>query len=558
MNIDKKKGTVISLVFCLCLLFCITFLIESHNEVITGDEIVTYSMANNSDGGFVFSEGRVAGYLKEYVFENNIAGTVSNLISEAKDILENRRDARFFTYNPDPEVRYYSQDEMKDWMEKRDYEKFNIGTTWLHSLSDESNSFFFYSMMNIACSLLSPISGTKWSGFILNMLIYLLLLFQFYRLTQDMDVSPEQGMLMTLLLGVTTDVLNRICYIRAYLFAMVLAIMLVRMHCRLWKLTDTENDLKTCHFSAAIPLLLIAVFSHYINVLMIFCLAVVTIVSFYRHGQKESIIRYIFVVAVSLLLSVLIDPFSIAGLFIKFTETSSSTAVGLLEELSGYFMHSLLPGYLFTGLLIAFSIALYRKHEKADPVSNIERNLLVSLGLFSAVVIIGTKACRYMTILTPLYLLVILLLIRRVYLSSSMEKTAKQVLLGFTCILFAVLSIFHSYQSFDVMNGKYEKIRSAIQPYLNEDCVFLRTRRTGYEYVPDISNFNNCQVITLTTENWKDLVSDRILANNELTLFSVRSSEIAFPLEWFSENGYAVKQLYEDNEITIYHASKAV
>ena len=37
----------------------------------TGDEVVTYSMANNAEGGFVFSQGRISDYLSHEVFNND-------------------------------------------------------------------------------------------------------------------------------------------------------------------------------------------------------------------------------------------------------------------------------------------------------------------------------------------------------------------------------------------------------------------------------------------------------------------------------------------------------
>ena len=156
----KSPVYILLLTVLLAVTLAIPVFAETRNQVISGDEIITYNMANNSDGGFVFSEGRVAGFLKENVIDKSFGRTVSNLIAQGMDVLKNRSRSAFFTYVPDPEVRYYTNDEMADWMEKRDYERFNLPTTWLHSVSDESNSYLYYSLMNIVCSLFPSVSGT--------------------------------------------------------------------------------------------------------------------------------------------------------------------------------------------------------------------------------------------------------------------------------------------------------------------------------------------------------------------------------------------------------------
>lgn len=232
-----NKNTFYKFLFVLltCLMLVFPVILETRNQVLSGDEIVTYSVANNTDGGFVFSEGRVAGFLKDNIIDKDFGKTVSNLFAQGMDVLKNRSRSAFFTYEPDPEVRFYTHDEMADWVEKRNYELFNLPVTWLNSTSDESNSYLYYSLMNIISSLIPLISGTKWSGFILNYLIFILLLYAFWNLTGHFELDRKERLWITILFGTACDVITHVCLIRAYLFAMTLTAISAGFHLRMWK-----------------------------------------------------------------------------------------------------------------------------------------------------------------------------------------------------------------------------------------------------------------------------------------------------------------------------------
>ena len=134
------------------ILLFLAFVIEYTDNYFSGDEVVTYSMANNDKSGFVFSDGRVSNYLKNEVFVGD-SNIIIKLGEVASDLIKRRGAASILTYPRDPEVELYSKQDVEDWFLKRNDERFNVFSTWLHSVSDDGNSWLYYSLVNVSSSI---------------------------------------------------------------------------------------------------------------------------------------------------------------------------------------------------------------------------------------------------------------------------------------------------------------------------------------------------------------------------------------------------------------------
>ena len=545
-KMNKKNLYRILLTLLTCLMLVIPVISETRNQVLSGDEIVTYSMANNTDGGFVFSEGRVAGFLKDNVIDKDFGKTVSNLFAQGMDVLKNRSRSAFFTYEPDPEVRFYTHDEMADWVEKRNYELFNLPVTWLNSTSDESNSYLYYSLMNIVSSLIPPISGTKWSGFILNYLIFILLLYAFWNLTDHFELDRKERLWITILFGTACDVITHVCLIRAYLFAMTLTAISAGFHLRMWKQAE---DGSTVSLRWVVPVTVLTVFSHYSTILCIFSFAFVSLICFLKHSRKKEAGRYILLTVLGGVIAAVLDPFSVAGLLIKFVSDSNGTASGFLAELKEYCFVSLFP---LAALIPLLACTLYNRIVRKKKLTLSRCAYLGATVLICTVLIaLGMKSRRYLSILTPLYLLLLGLLAVWNYRCFASERSS---LPAYAAAVFTVavigMSLFNSLHSFDQANAKQTAIRQAIAPYTQETCVLMRGRRTAYEYVPEISQFDGCQVITLSSKNWQDLVSGEAF-KDEMVLITVGIKNEDIPQDWLTEQHFSVQEpFFESSGIT--------
>jgi hypothetical protein len=128
------------------------------------------------------------------------------------DILKNKKSAQFFQYARDPEIAVFSNSEIKDWFFKRQDERFNIGTTWLYSLSDDANSYLYYCLLNMVSSLFIGISGTKWAGFILNYLCFLVCLFEIFTISKTIGMSRDKSIISCVIWATSVVTLTTVTY----------------------------------------------------------------------------------------------------------------------------------------------------------------------------------------------------------------------------------------------------------------------------------------------------------------------------------------------------------
>ena len=532
-----------SIVLFLVLLFPAA--LEMYDESFSGDEVVTYSMANNSDGGFVFSEGRVAAYFKNQIVSDSVYGFLSNLKREASDVLQNRRNARFFQYETDPEVKYYTHDQMMDWFEKRDYERFNLYETWLFSQSDDANSYLYYSLLNICCSVFPSISATKWSGFLLNYILYLILAGLFYRLAKHLGAEPVPAAVFTLLMAFSYEVLNKVIYIRSYILAMCFVTLLTDCHVRFWNRCRNTDTSAKFHIGIFVPITIAAYISHYTTAFFTASLTIATIIYLIRMGQKKQAVHYTLVMLLSGVLALLADPVSVPGMLSKFLGGSGGGSTSaFLSELNQYFLMSLIPGIPMAVCVIVVVIASYMRKTETVKASSEYKTLLGAVTIFIVIILAGTKGARYLSVVTP-----ILLLLLELYLYGriiTFQKPSR--IAGITVCIYLLSSGIYLFRNLALANRDSLQREAVISEISDNACIFFRNRRSGYENTRYLPQFTSVQVITLTTDNWEEMVDSEILENKEVIVFVDPSSEEAVPEEWLTAHSFQQAECLLKNE----------
>ena len=527
--------------------------LELRDFSLSGDEAVTYSMANNSDGGFVFSEGRVAAYFRDYIVSDSVSGFLSNLKREASDVLTNRRSARFFQYETDPEVKYYTQDQMADWFEKRDYERFNLYDTWLFAQSDDANSYLYYSLLNICCSVFPSISAEKWSGFLLNYVLYLVLLWLFYRLARHLDTEPVPAAVFTVLLACSYEVLNKVIYIRTYVLAMCFVVLLTILHVRYWKQCANSEATDKIHLWVFIPVVVAAYISHYTTAFYTASLSVATVIHLLRTGRKKQTVHYVLIILLSGILALLADPVSVPGMLSKLLGGSGGGgASAFLREAGDYFLMSLIPGIPMAVWLIAVLLVSYIRYPRNGKFSAEYKILLGAVCIFLVIILAGIKGARYLSAATPILLLLLeLYFYRRIAVFQKPVYTSG--IAAITVCIYLLSSGVCAFHDIDQANRSALKKEEVISSVSDRTCIFLRNRRSGYENAWYLPRFSAAQVITLSTENWEAMVDRKALENDEIIVIVDPSAEEMIPEEWFAANSLKQSEcLLQDESADIY------
>lgn len=555
---NTKKGIQLFVLLGLLLTLSFPFFLIGYDSYISGDEVITYSMANNDKGGFVFSEGRVASYIENEIFDNTLSGTFENLKEFVIDILKHKKSANFFRYNRDPEIAVYSNSEINDWFSKRKDERFNIGTTWLYSLSDDANSYLYYCLMNFVSSLFVEISGTKWVGFILNYLFFVVCLLEIFKLSKTIGMSKIKSMVACVIWGTSVVTLTTVTYIRTYVCATALALILIRLHVKLFKkLKDDTNYRFDKDLVCIIVAYVFSYLAHYTNAIVLGSLALVMFLFLIKNKvARKRIVLYCAGIVVALGLGIVADPTSVLGLASKFLAASGGGVTIGEKVISAwkYLSEVIFPNAVICLLVfVAIIFSLIRNIQKKRSISNKSElsYLVFSIVIFFTVVIMSTGRLDYGRVIMPLLTILIV---------NSVENTTKNLLgnkMGsanvcriLIVVVVVTCGIFGGIKSLSIENDLQTEVNNTLQEYSGYDCLYFRHRAGGYQDVVNLRNMSSVQVVTIDTEDWKERADKNFTNTDKILVFFTADTYCEETEKWIIDSGYSIQGCLYDGEST--------
>lgn len=539
------------------LLLCIACPIIAENARLSmiGDEIITYSMANNKEGGFVFSRGRMGTYIKTCILADSVPATLNNLQGQVMDILKNKKKAAIFSTPEESETKYFTQQEMRDIRENNPGDRFDFGMVWLNSQSDESNSYVYYYLLNIAGSLLPAISASRWSGFLVNFLCYAAIAFLMVKITSRLGFSLFQSVLTVTMFALSHYFLFQITLIRSYIFAMVFTLLLLYLHLDYWEGKREKIS------RAVIPAVFFGYLAHYTNAVVFVIFALVTVIP--RIRKKQKIAGYLWSIILPMAAAAVADPMSLIGLLWKFLNArgKATVSVSLIANIKEFFR------YIFPGTIMAvislLIIAAYlvlsflKKEQKGEQETDLWKKITWITILSYALIMIATKMVKYCNVLYPLMFMLFMKCFFGLFEQcAKIHKTAAIAVFAVYALVFGGLSfrdqmIEEANDSADVL-----KEREAVGKYADLDCIFFREKGTGYVCEPVLEDFANIQVATVTTPDWETMLDERIRNEDRIVLARAAEAGGELPESWIEEQGYAVTEYYRDNKMILALAEK--
>lgn len=537
-------------IFTIIVLVLISLFYMEIDEFFSGDEVVTYSMANNSDGGFVFSQGRISDYLSSVIFADGGDGLISKLYLLGIDVVRNKSKAQILNYPRDPEVKLYSGDDVCDWFQKRDYERFNLWTTWLHSLSDDGNSWLYYCLVNISSSLFMGISLTKWSGFIVNIVFYILTLLMLYRMGKRLGNSNVQNVGMLFFYGLSFDTISvTVTNMRPYTLAAFEATLMVYLILEIYRCAVIEKKA----FNGKIPLLILAYgigyVSHY-TVGAAFVSFGLTLLLFMLIGNCERVGIIVMTGALGLIFGILLSPDSVVGIIKKFFSNGagSDTKAGTVATII---------------LLLAIAVFVFLIMSIIKDKHTIENELVYTtcaVSLMFIIIVGGTKGFGYARVLFPVTYLVIhrWIVIAGINLA---EKYRERLIRSVGLVLLTVYAIVNlgiGYEYKMAENKTFLAKQAALDKVSADICYYFRKHAQGYMDIRNLlGRFDRIQVITLDTEGWEDMV-EMLPSSVEqpVVFYFADDSEDESAEQWMESYGYSnIGDVYNDESTHIFVAS---
>lgn len=545
-----KIKKIVSIIILVITLLLPIFLCYSDNYF-NGDEIVSFSMANNDNGGFIFSSGRVASYIENRIIGKSLNDTLSNVLDTAKDIFINRKNSLFFKYKVN-EIKHYSKDEILDITSKtHSSELFNISKTWLYSQSDESNSFLYYCILNIVSSIIPSLSGTKWPGFVINYMSYVFIILLLNKILNKLNVNRDKYiMICTTCLSIS--ILGAVTYIRAYMMAIVFALLLVNIHIDIF---NQIIEIKNIDNRALLKLFFVYIFGficHYTIGIVLFSLGLTMFIVLIKNKiSAKIIIKYVTVCFACVLIGVMVDPKCVFGLLNKFigNQSRASSFVDRILMVCNYVTTSLFSNILLcivTLLLVFFSVYLIIKRDKSKlTISNKWVFLFCLTFVYVVVIILATNSTNYCVIMFPCLSIVLTKLL-------LYELKDIKFIIIIVIIINIISSTIASYRIIVSANIDSNNKEKELSGYKNYSCIYFRNHGNGYSDIVHLRSFKDTLVISIDTENWEMLAAKYLKDDNYIIYFPDSTYNIEL-VNWLSMNKVELmNRIYIDDNTIIF------
>ncbi len=498
MKNSKSSPWILLLVILVCLLPTVFFMCMDTYR--TGDEIVTYGMANEPECGWMFSKGRIRAYIDTAILGDGVSGIPGNLIAAGKDILTNRKNAAFFQMERPSETGWYTKEQMQGYTAITEGEAFHPGDIYLNGMGDDANSFLYYLCLHLVSSLFPQISATKWSGFLLNLIFLAVSLLLLYRIASRYVQTEGQRYGILVAYACSIAAVSTFTNIRPYALTIVMQEWLLLLHLKMLEAYERNGmDGARKYIRRLIPAYIVGYISHYTTGIWAVSLAVFIIVSVPK--EKAFLRSYFRAGILAVFLGIVVDPMSVLGLLSKLKGTESDGLIAayhtmLLDWIRGIFGN---PIWLVpAGVLCIIAVFRFRNTDNRGLVREYLR--FPALPVFYMLLsVFLMKTVKIATVL-PYFFVVFGML---VFYAAGEKKLWKKILTGLCFLLWAGGMFAGLVREKKEERKDYLLLEEQMAGYNQDHIVFLRDHGAGYDKIPLLGNYERIYLWT-ADEGWEE------------------------------------------------------
>lgn len=526
MKILQKRKIVIVLI--MLVLSVIMISVENKDFYRTGDEVITYSMANGDDGGWMLSKGRVRNYLETRIIGESFGETISNLADAGVDVLKNRTNSEFFTFPRENETKVVTREEAESWFNVSSDTAFNFPNVYLNAMADDANSFFYYSLVHLMGSLFPGISSLKWSAFGVNLICFLVAFLLVYKCTAYFTDKSYLRLLMPTLWGASVGALNLTTYLRPYMLVTVFQTALIYLHLKLLSELESSNDKGTKKYILLlVPIYVAAYVSHYTTGILAVVLGIYTIIKMILKYKKPLLARrYIFTGCVAIILGFAIDPMSVMGLLSKLVRTTSAKRDlfgWLVETLTNNIFRIELILIVVVGLMV-FNIVKACISKKSSNVAE----MTVILAIYSILLTVLTKQPYFRGVFPMIVCMSVMNII--IFIEGVNAKAVSSrivpVVMIFVTLIYGSVSYWNILNTKNTEGAEWKQIHAALMDNNIEELTLVRQGASAYEYFNLACEVENTYFITEDLpEDCGELLFDKVQSSSEGWLLVTGSEE---------------------------------
>lgn len=482
----------------------------------TGDEIVTYGMANEPAQGWMFSKGRIRSYLDTEIFGEGAAAVPGNLINAAKDVLQNRKNAAFFQMERPTETGWYTGEQLQQYLTITEGEAFQPGKIYLNGMGDDANSFLYYLCMHLVSSLFPGISATKWSGFLLNLICLAVSLLLLERISAFYvkKTGVRYGILIAY--ACSAAAISTFTNIRPYALAVVMQEALFLLHLKMLQAIRQKGAEDGKRYFKWLQLLyVIGYVTHYTTGIWAGCLALFTIASVPK--EKKFLRSYVITGILAVLAGICLDPMSVLGLLSKLKGTESSGLGSIYAKMFRVWGDGIFGNPLWLIPTAAlYGIAEYRYQSTEERPQCRDIMLFTVLPVFYMLLSTFLMKSDRIAMVLPYFFVLLGGLISY----TAGEKKRWKYAVGGLCFVLWVIGMFSGLVAEKKEERKdYLLLEELMAQQEQDSIVFVRDHGAGYDKIPLLSAYDKIFLWT-ADEGWTDRAgeAEQALSNGGLIL----------------------------------------
>ena len=307
---------------------------------------------------------------------------------------------------------WHNKEYYEDFLEVNKDELYDFKPVYENQKNDVHPPLY-YLLLRIASSF-NIDNFSKWSGLILNILIFAISNIFIYLIAKIIFKNPIYALLTCLINGFTLIALNSSLYIRMYELCNLNILIITYLHLKIYN----KEKLKISYAIIITICLILGGLTHYYCFIYVFTLAIIYISKCIRTKRYRNLVLYLASTIIAAGVYLLIFPYAISH--ILFGYRGVGTSVNILNNLLGYMwiINKEFFNYLLPLVLVLTIVACLKKKKRKLNLSKKIYLLLIPILIYLIVVILKAPyvEARY---IMPIYSIII---ISSIYLTKTYLK----------------------------------------------------------------------------------------------------------------------------------------
>ena len=379
------------------------------------------------------------------------------LASYNKTEIQNNSDF----YNEWHKKEYY-----EDYLTVNENERFTFSQVYQNQKND-NHPPLYYLILRIAMEF-NIGKYSKWPGIVINIIIYIFITIFMYliisKLLNNKEKYKEKAVILAFISSIMLSAIANAIFIRMYALSTLNIVVITYLHL---KLLDSENRNNMILVGIGIFALLGSL-THYYFLFYLLTLFIMFIIKYIKEKKLKQLGKYILVLTIAGILSLIIFPYSIHHMFFSYRGQSVlDNFTNIYQYLIKIVLYLIIANiYIFNNFLIILLlgiliICIYKllKHKK---LFNIKNKYVKYIAIPTLIYFIIVAICspfieiRYILPISPMIFTIIIYFIYNILHNTFKENVTNKIMLFIILAMF--IMVFLSNKIIDVIVGK--KFRS--------------------------------------------------------------------------------------------------